>query len=87
MIRLSDDEMIILSTYLLNLVFCDQFPILGGDLLLQADDLLLQGVDLPHVVHVGPIVSFWRLNFGVNSPVFAQFRHHRQNNFVCCIAA
>ena len=55
--------MIILSTHLLNLVFRDQFPILGGDLLLQADDLLLQGVDLPHVVHVGPIVSFWRLNF------------------------
>ena len=54
--------MIMLSTYLFNLVFCDQFPILGGDLLLQADDLLLQGVDLAHVVHVGPIVSFWRLN-------------------------
>ena len=56
------DQRIILSTYLFNLVFSDQFPILGGDLLLQADDLLLQGVDLPHVVHVGPIVSFWRLN-------------------------
>ena len=54
--------MIILSTYLFNLVFSDQFPILSGDLLLQANYLLLQGIDLPHVVHVRPIVSFWRLN-------------------------
>ena len=80
--------MIILSTNLFNLVFSDQFPILGGDLLLQADDLLLQGVDLPHVVHVGPVVSFWRLNIIGSIRLFLpDFVTTNKMILLACIAA
>ena len=42
----------------IHLIFCDEFPVLRRDLLLKTYDLLLQGVDLTHVVHVRSIVPF-----------------------------
>ena len=42
----------------IHLIFCDEFPVLRRDLLLKTYDLLLQRVDLTHVVHVRSIVPF-----------------------------
>ena len=42
----------------IHLIFCDEFPVLRRDLLFKTYDLLLQGVDLTHVVHVRSIVPF-----------------------------
>ena len=46
----------------LHLIFCNEFPVLGWDLFLKTDDLLLQCVDLTHMVHVRSIVPFRGLN-------------------------